>query len=206
MIYTARQLERLLADEGRIVLPYQARLTPLAADWVRSKRVQVGYSNVSPKAEASAATSQPQAPVVGTSASPLRYWCDGPCGQAKAALSHLAKQNQLRQIDITADVKQTAEVVRLLKRELQPNDAALLLVNQAALATVLVNRCPNLRGIVGTSLQAIDQLVAIGPNVLIIEHSRLTMMQVRNIVERFMRLPHVPDEQLRRQLEEAACA
>lgn len=206
MIYTARQLERLLAEEGRIVLPYQARLTPLAADWVRSRRVQVGYSNVSPKAEASAPASQPQAPAVGTPASPLRYWCDGPCGQAKAALSHLAKQNQLKPIDIAADVKQTIEVVRLLKRELQTNDAAVLLVNQAALATVLVNRCPNLRGIVGTSLQAIDQLAAIGPNVLIIEHSRLTMMQVRNIVERFMRLPHVPDEQLRRQLEEAACA
>lgn len=205
MIYTARQLERLLAEEGRIVLPYQARLTPLATDWVRSRRVQVGYSNVSPKTGSTAAAT-PQAQIVGTPASPLRYWCDGPCGQAKAALAHLGKQNQLKPIDIAADVKQTVEVVRLLKRELQAGEAALLLVNQAALATVLVNRCPNLRGIVGTSLQAIDQLAVIGPNVLIVEHSRQTMMQVRNIVERFMRLPHVPDEQLRRQLEEAACA
>ena len=43
MIFTARQLEDLHKSNGHVVLPYGARLTPLAADWARAKKVQIGY-------------------------------------------------------------------------------------------------------------------------------------------------------------------
>ena len=48
MIVTARQLEdlhRQNGGNGQVVLPYRARLTPLAQDWVRAKRVALGYSD-----------------------------------------------------------------------------------------------------------------------------------------------------------------
>ena len=41
MIVTARQLEDLYranGSNGHVVLPYRARLTPLAQDWVKAKR------------------------------------------------------------------------------------------------------------------------------------------------------------------------
>ncbi len=50
MIVTARQLEdlhRQSGGNGHVVLPYRARLTPLALDWVKAKRVALGYSDVS---------------------------------------------------------------------------------------------------------------------------------------------------------------
>jgi ribose 5-phosphate isomerase RpiB len=52
MIYTARQLEDLHRSNGHLVLPYGARLTPLAVDWAKAKRVAIGYSNVEPTKQA----------------------------------------------------------------------------------------------------------------------------------------------------------
>ena len=43
MIFTARQLEDLHKSNGHVVLPYGARLTPLAVDWARGKKIAVGY-------------------------------------------------------------------------------------------------------------------------------------------------------------------
>ena len=59
MIVTARQLEdlhRLNGANGQITLPYRARLTPLALDWVRAKKVALGYSDVEKPANGHAAT------------------------------------------------------------------------------------------------------------------------------------------------------
>ena len=52
MIFTARQLEDLHKTNGHIVLPYRARLTPLAHDWLKSKRITVGYSDAGANAKA----------------------------------------------------------------------------------------------------------------------------------------------------------
>jgi hypothetical protein len=49
-MYTARQLEQMHRETGAIVLPYRARLTPLAADWVRGKKIVVGYGDDALKA------------------------------------------------------------------------------------------------------------------------------------------------------------
>ena len=50
MIITARQLEDLHKSHGgngRVTLPYRARLTPLAADYVRARKLVLGYSEIS---------------------------------------------------------------------------------------------------------------------------------------------------------------
>jgi len=49
MIVTARQLEdlhRASGSNGHVTLPYRARLTPLGSDWVRAKKIVIGYSDV----------------------------------------------------------------------------------------------------------------------------------------------------------------
>jgi hypothetical protein len=48
MFVTVRQLEDLHKQNGangHVTLPYRARLTPLASDWVRAKKVVLGYSD-----------------------------------------------------------------------------------------------------------------------------------------------------------------
>ena len=45
MIFTQRQLDQLLKLQGKIVLPYRARLSPAARDWVRHNKVAIGYDD-----------------------------------------------------------------------------------------------------------------------------------------------------------------
>src|SRR5437764_1650531 len=100
--FTARQLEDLhkaTGSNGQLVLPYRARLTPLAADWVKARKVVLGYSD---DGAAKPSNGKPAAPAgtpplaasptgtagVGSDPAPgaMLWWCDGPCGPAKAAV------------------------------------------------------------------------------------------------------------------------
>src|SRR5437868_1643043 len=50
MIVTARQLEDLHKSNGgngHVTLPYRARLSPLASDWIRARHIVVEYSDAS---------------------------------------------------------------------------------------------------------------------------------------------------------------
>src|SRR4051794_26167671 len=67
MFLTARQLEdlhRANGSNGHLVLPYRARLTPLAADWVRSRKIALGYSDDGARPENGKATvNEPPTPL-----------------------------------------------------------------------------------------------------------------------------------------------
>src|SRR6266542_952689 len=97
MIYTARQLEELHKTNGHVRLPVGARMTPMAHDWLRSKRLTIVYAD-----------DEPQSPGIATHESSTAnspaptdrwlWWCDGPCGAAKAAVSAQAKETNLQPI------------------------------------------------------------------------------------------------------------
>src|SRR4051812_49758726 len=98
MIVTARQLEDLHRQNGAngtITLPYRARLSPLAQDWVRAKKITLGYSDVEKSANGSTAShtevsglaqqagcgcaggGQSHACGCTTSSGGFLWWCDG---------------------------------------------------------------------------------------------------------------------------------
>src|SRR5215217_8187056 len=122
MIVTARQLEdlhRANGSNGRLVLPYRARLTPLAADWVKARKVVLGYSDDGaanpPNGKAAAPAGAPPlaasqtgnaGPASDPSPGAVLWWCDGPCGPAKAAVVAQAKESPLRPIDLPAEARQ----------------------------------------------------------------------------------------------------
>src|SRR3954469_1319148 len=191
MIYTARQLEDLWkanGSNGQVVLPYRARLSPMASDWIKSKRINIGYSDDSAvKVESKLSKeSAVQAPAAGS----FLWWCDGPCGTAKAALSAQARESSLGQIDFLSEPAKLVAVIRKLAGEVKSNRApgGLLMVNSAASALVFANRCPSLRAIVGTCLETVEQGIRdVAANVLIIEYPHKTLQQVRNLLSRFVR-------------------
>ena len=128
MFVTVRQLEDLYrqgGSNGHVTLPYRARLTPLASDWVRAKKVVLGYSdgeaasvapaNAAPSAKGEAASaglpaSAGQASGTGT----LLWWCDGHSGPAKAALVALEKESRLAPLNVPSEGKRVATVVKTL--------------------------------------------------------------------------------------------
>jgi len=227
MIVTARQLEDLHRQNGAngtITLPYRARLSPLAQDWVRAKRITLGYSDVEKPANgvgeakkdstgacctACADHGKTGATCCGSDAKTggFLWWCDGPCGPAKAAISALSKESSLRAMDVPADAKRVATVVKALAAEVKSGRAAggLLLVQNGAIATVYANRCPSLRAVLGTCLEAVEQGVQqVASNVLIVEYPYKTLQQMKNMLGRFVKAKRELSEDVRRELQELA--
>jgi hypothetical protein len=218
MIVTARQLEdlhRANGANGQLTLPYRARLTPLAMDWVKAKKVVLGYAEVEGTERGAngngggARLVKPQAAggSAGADAGGFVYWCDGPCGPAKAALAAQAKESALVALDKPADAKQLVGVIKHVAGEVKVGRivGVVLLVSNGALATVYANRCPSLRAVMGTCLEAVEQGVQVAAaNVLVVEYPYKTMAQVKNLLGRFVRGKRELSEEVRRQLAELA--
>ena len=213
MIFTARQLQDLqLRGEAKdeIVLPYGARLTPLAVDWAKSKRVKIGYG---PKEMAEAKHPTAIAPVAmaaAPGAKTLLWWCDGPCGAAKAAISAQSRESSLGAIELPSEANQLVPVIKRLASEVKAGRAGggVLLVKGAAEAIVFANRCPSLRAIVGTCLESVEQgISSVAANVLVLEYPYKSLPQIRNLLSRFARGARNVSDGTANQLRElAACA
>jgi hypothetical protein len=215
MIFTARQLQDLHKSNGHVVLPYGARLTPLAVDWARAKKIAVGYgpddlvkSSTSPKREGEA-PSEPSSSIrlSEPSSAAFLWWCDGPCGAAKAAVGALAKESSLSAIDTPSDSKQLLPVIKKLAASVKEGKSTggLLLVQSASTATVLANRCKSLRAIVGTTLESLESgITQVAANVLIVEYPNKSFSQLKNLLSRFVRAKRNLSEDVKRQLEELA--
>src|SRR5436305_1696398 len=80
-------------------------------------------------------------------AKPLLWWCDGPCGAAKAALVAQAKESALSPMDVANDGKQVVKAIKHLAAEVKAGRAGggVLLVQTGATALLFANRCPSLR-------------------------------------------------------------
>lgn len=231
MFFTARQLEALHRESGsngHLVLPYRARLTPAAQDWVRLKKIALGYSEDgatafrgrSQNADSSAVTST--GPKTGDVPSPakradgsaaasgagtLLWWCDGPCGVAKAAITQQQRESLLRGIDLPSDAGQLVPVVKRLANEIKTGSATagVLVVKNASAVMVFANRCPSLRAVVGTCLDAVEQaIVQVAANVLVIEHPYKTLSQIKTMLARFARAKRELSPDVQRQLAELA--
>jgi hypothetical protein len=224
MIYTVRQLEDLYKAHGRVVLPYRARLTPLAIDWVKVRKGFVGYSDgEAMKAPAEIKGSDPLIPmppskeITGTgtiisppSAADFLWWCDGPCGPAKAAVMSQSRESSLAALDVPADGKFLVSAVKRLASDMKTNRAigGVLLVTSGAPAVVYANHCPSLRAILGTCRESVMQGIAqVSANVLVIEHPYQTLAQVKNMLAIFCRGNRVMNDEQRRVMQElASCA
>jgi hypothetical protein len=208
MIYTARQLEDMHRAAGQIVLPYRARLTPLAKDWLRAKEITVGYAEVAPDArktdgpQTSAGAKQAKALAL-----PMLWWCDGPAGSARAAVNSAAKEIKLDQMAIGQDIKQLPAAIKLLVGQLNSKKAAggVLVMKNPSPGLLYANRNSALRAVSASTLAALDEAIhTISPNVLVIEHARLTVQQIKNMIVRFGRSGPGPGETLLGELREMA--
>jgi len=203
MIFTARQLEELHRTNGHVTLPYRARLTPLAQDWLRQKKVAVGYADVQTKAPSPAdRAAEPLA-----SSRPFVWWCDGPCGPAKAALMAQSKESSLNELDFAQDANHLVPAIKKIADEIKSDRiaGAILLVNTGAESLVYANRCPSIRAVLGTCIDAVDQGVTqVAANVLVVEHPYKTLSQVKNLLGRFVRGKRQLGDDVRARLKELA--
>ena len=204
MIYTARQLEQLLKAHGKVILPYRARLTPLARDWAKLKKIAVAYSDFdSPLLKPADGTVAAKKEVT----LPLLWWCDGASGVAKAALMSAAREANLVPMAILQDSSRAVSAVRHLVTEVKAGhaDGGVLVASNSAAALMYANRSSVLRAILGTSHAAMEQAIReLAPNVLVLEDQRQTLQQAKNMIVRFARGSRKPSEAIERELKELA--
>ena len=211
MIVTARQLEELHKSNGHVRLPVGARLTPMASDWVKRRGVAIVYDG---QAAPAAAADAPQGaaaihpsviPNLPTAAGAWLWWCDGPCGAAKAAVAQQARETNLQPLPVTAEAKYLVAAIKHLAGEVKAERAVggVLLVQSGAAAVVYANRCPSLRAILGTCRDAVQQgIELVGANVLVMETPHLTLQQARNVLSLFVRMRREPSADVKRMLQE----
>jgi ribose 5-phosphate isomerase RpiB len=212
MIFTARQIQDLHKSNGHIVLPYRARLTPMAQDWIKAQRLAIGYGDVSGgRAPVRAGSDGVSPSKISNEQAKFLYWCDGPCGPAKAALAAEGKDGDVvGQIAIQSEPSNLASVVKYLAKEISTGRAGggILMVQYGASAMVFANRCPSLRAVLGTCIQAVEQgMQQVAANVLVIEYSYKSLHEVRSMLGRFVKAKRQLTDDVKKQLQElSTCA
>jgi hypothetical protein len=208
MIVTQRQLEQLLKLHGRIVLPYRARLSPMASDFVRHRKVESGTAR-SNRSRRITPFDLPPCPARGVASSGSRdrflWWSDGADGVAKAAIGMAARETKLDPMTILEDATKTIAAVRTLNRAVKSGEATggVLIVKTAGPALVVANKAAALRAVVATSLAAVDEAIStVAANVLVVERDRSSLYQLKNILARFCKGERTIDPVLNEQLAE----
>ena len=181
---------------------------------MRLKKIALGYSDGAPATPTRGKTETTGVPGATTAASatsapagPMLWWCDGPSGAAKAAITAQAKESLLVPLDLPSDAKQIVAVVKAVAEELKAGSAAsaVLCVQNAAVAMVFANRCPSIRAVVGTCLEAVEQGIQfVAANVLVIEHPHKSLPQIKSMLSRFARAKRELSPDVQRQLAELA--
>lgn len=185
MILTQRQLEQLLKTHGQVVLPYRARLTPAAQDWIRHNKVTIGYTE-SP----TGAIGVDLGPKSASAKLPFLYWSDGPNGVGKAALMSAARETKIDSMPVAEGEKRLSGAIKRLNWQVQDTKAGggIFLTRNAAFATILANKASHLRAIVACNMTLVEEAIAsMAANVLIVQHESFSLSQMKNLIVRFCR-------------------
>ncbi len=152
-VITASKLAGL---EGTVYLAPGARLSPLAVDLAKQRKLHIQTVNTVTKAAA---------------APSWIYWMQGHCPSAARAIEQWRGQ-AVADARISAG-QQLPTVIRAIAKDFSGGQMrlAVLFVPSAARAVCLANRCENLRAIVGTCRQAVQEGIEfLGANVLVLEY------------------------------------
>ncbi len=188
-VVTASKLAGL---DGTVYLAAGAKLSPLAMDMVKQRGLTIQTITTVPKAPVAAA---------------WIYWMQGHCPSAARVIEQLRGK-------AVADVRTSAsqhlpEVIRTVSKEFAGGQTrlAVLFVPAAARAVCLANRCANLRAIVGTCRQAVQEGIdLLGANVLVLEYPHHGFKSMAELISLFLTSSGRAPKDVENQLTElAAC-
>jgi len=188
-VITASKLSGL---EGTIYLAPGAKLSPLAMDMVKQRGLTIQTIAAPPKTPAATA---------------WIYWMQGHCPSAARTIEQWRGR-------AVADVRTSAsqqlpQVIRAVAKEFAAGQTrlAVLFVPSAARAVCMANRCANLRAIVGTCRQAVQEGIdLLGANVLVVEYPHHGFKSMAELISLFLTSSGRAPKDVENQLTElAAC-
>lgn len=204
MILTQRQIEQLFKTHGKLVIPFRARLTPSAQDWVRHNKVALAYDEI--KLDLS---QKPAASHAGVNQAKYLWWADGPDGIAKAAIGMSAREVALEPMPILEDCSRAISAVRTISQSITSSTAhgGVIVAKNPAIASLLANKASNLRAVVASSMAHVEEAInTIGANVMVIEREKWSLSPLKNLLVRFCKLPRKTDTVIEAELKSLAGA
>lgn len=197
-IVTASQLQAAMdaAPEGVAVLAADARLSPLANDLARlhpHRLRRLGTPQGERPAAAHPAALDPQ----------WSWWIDGYCPAVQELTTQ--RRHALRPTGAIRHPSSLSQVIKELAAAVKTHrvQGGVLFVHHAALAMCMANRCPSLRAVAGTCVEAVDQGVReLGANVLVIEYPHHGLKSMSAMVDRLAAQLVTPPAHVERELSE----
>jgi hypothetical protein len=125
---------------------------------------------------------------------PYGWWTGVASGVAKAALLAVERERGLTPLAVAADDRDLSALAHELRSRVEAGTlaGAVVVVANAGLATVVLNRA-GLRAIVASTLVLTDAAIReASPEVLIIEADRWSLHELKRLVERFVTSPRDP--------------
>jgi hypothetical protein len=193
-------VSQLKGVRGAVRLAKGAILTPLAADFIKEKKVNVVTDGQAPSAAVNVSAG------IATGA-PIFWWIGGQCPSVAKVVE------TLRPNVLASGERSSGESLRAVVKELaglvksKRVCCGLLFVDSAARAACYANRCHSLRAIVGTNDKAVsDGVEQLGANVLIIEYPQLGYKGMMGLIKPFLESHHAAPAAVLKELNElAAC-
>lgn len=192
---TAQQIEEAVRTHGHATLAAQAKLTPLAHDYVRLNPLSVRRLDHHQTAMAT---------VTPTERLPWMMWSDGFCPIVQQVTAQAQLRQRLHPI-ASSETLMTAIDKLATKIDNKTIEGGILFVHSPMPASVLVNRYAGLRGVVAKDVATVTQAMAeVGVNVLMVPYPKVGQnMLEAMLVELMVTPPQVP-QGLTRMLDEAA--
>lgn len=194
-IVTAAQLQEAIdGSTDRVAnLAPDARLTPLAADFVREhpEKVRRG-THVEPR--------DPKSEIAGV---PWLWWADGHCPAVQSIVA--THRPQVRPSAAPRSESGLLQVVRDLKTGLhnQTLSGGLLFVSSAVRASLFANRCAEIRAVVANCEEVVNEAIgSLSANALIIEYPYVDERKMSAMVSAMLAKPPKASPHLARELAE----
>jgi len=177
VVVTAQMLGEMRRLGKSIQLPKDALLTPSARDWLRENRLPIDWQD---------------APATGTVAGVGKFQAviDLTVPMQRSLLITMERiVGTAETIDPTDKAGGIAKAVQTLCGAIAggKSNRGVIFADDSSLPACLANKVKGVRAAVGTSVQSVEQAVRqFAINVLVIEPSRQTVHQIRQMIERFV--------------------
>ncbi len=177
VVVTAQMLQEWHTAGRALEVPRDALITPAARDWLKERAVPIAWRDADGEAGSGGAM-----PVVIDLGTPMMR-------SVLTSLERLA--GGVETIDPSVKSGGLVSALRKLCDEVSAGRRArgVVFTEDGALAACVANKFRGVRAAVGANLPSVEQAArSFGVNVLVIEPSRQTTYQIRQMVERFLKL------------------
>ena len=179
-----------------LVLTANAKLTPLAVDYVKEKQLTL-------QRQGTTIDESVAKPVEISNAKPYAWWTEGFCPVVQKLSNEL--RSNINHVSSSKSVSELNEVVKGMDQLFEHDDiaGAIMFVTDAAKAALYANKCKNIRAAFSRCPESLQKAKReLGINLLIIEYSYTSASSIESLTKTMMASTSSPQAIVEKQIQE----